>query len=99
MVRRNVEEWRELFEAHAQSGLTERKFCEERGLCPKYFSLRKKQLGRRRKVLPDSPFVRVEKGPQEVHQAPRVLLRLGRCEWEFHDVPADWLAKVMVALT
>lgn len=45
MVKRSHEEWRGLFEAHANSGLTERAFCGARGLCPKHFNLRKKQLG------------------------------------------------------
>lgn len=107
MVRRSRDEWRGLFEAHAQSGLTERKFCEERGVCPKHFNLRKKQLGWVRKapkhMAPSAPpgtpvFVRIQKAPEGIRPEAGVVLRLGRGVWEFRDVPADWLAQVMVAL-
>ena len=103
MVKRSVEEWDALFKAHAVSGLTERKFCEERGLSPKYFNLRKKQLGWARKERCASTpgtlaFVRIQKAPEEVRPAASVVLRLGRGVWEFRDVPADWLVSVMVAL-
>ena len=105
MVRRSREEWRGLFAAHAASGLTERRFCEERGVCPKHFNLRKKQLGWTREV--ESPFVRLQEIPsKEVGHEPKAvanvmpsaLLRLGRCEWEFRGVSADWLVSVMKAL-
>ena len=48
---RTEEEWRSLFELHQQSGLSQSHFCQEQGLCPKYFSLRRKQLlgGRKEK--------------------------------------------------
>ena len=107
MVKRSVEEWRALFKAHGHSGLTERKFCVERGLCQKYFNLRKKQLGwaqeAPKRMAPSAPpgtpaFVRIQKAPEQIRPEARVLLRLGRGVWEFRDVPAEWLAKVMVAL-
>lgn len=100
MVKRTVEEWRGLFEAHAASGMTERRFCEERGLCPKHFNVRKKQLGWVRDGGLALPFVRVQQGPAKevAHAVPSVLLRLGRCEWELRDVSADWLVDVMKAL-
>ena len=99
MVKRTVEEWRGLFEAHAGSGLTERAFCVDRGLCPKHFNLRKKQLGWAAKVPRASAFVRLQATPpKEVHLVPNVVLRVGRCEWELRDVSADWLVNVMKAL-
>jgi hypothetical protein len=102
MVKRSEEEWRVLFAEQASSGLTARHFCMERKLCPKYFSLRKKQLGweaeeKTSSCLP-SPFVRLERIPKEHPKNPRVVLRLGRCEWEFMDVCADWLVGLMRAL-
>jgi len=106
MVRRSGEEWRGLFAAHAASGMTERKFCEERGVCPKHFNLRKKQLGWGREG--GSPFVRVQQAPakevgHEGKAAPNVmhssvLLRVGRYEWEFRGVSGDWVVSVMKAL-
>ena len=44
-MRRSKEEWRRLFAEHESSGLTAAAFCREHSLCPKYFSLRKRQLG------------------------------------------------------
>ena len=99
MVKRTKEEWRGLFAAQASSGLTERRFCLDRGLCPKYFHLRKKQLGLATKAPRSSPFVRVQKAPPlEIPRTPSMVLRLGRCECEFRDVSADWLLSVMVAV-
>ena len=44
MIKRSKSEWLSLFEAHDRSGLPAAAFCREQKLCPKYFSLRKKQL-------------------------------------------------------
>ena len=44
MKRRSEAQWRALFAEHASSGMTAAAFCRERGLCPKYFGLRRKQL-------------------------------------------------------
>jgi hypothetical protein len=109
MVKRSREEWAGLFEEHAGSGLTEKAFCEKRGLCPKHFNLRKKQLGWARKNAglrkePTAPaFVRVDKAPAKdaprIQAAePRVLLRLGRCEWELRGLCEDGLLRLMAAL-
>lgn len=119
MGKRSEGEWRGLFEAQVRSGMTERGFCREQGLCAKYFGKRKKQLGWGVEVpglsVPasstpasstpalstPSAFVRVEKTGKEMPAGvafPRVLLRLGRCVWEFQNVPLDGLAQVMAAL-
>lgn len=44
MNKRSESQWRGLFEAHEASGQSAAAFCRERGLCPKYFSLRRRQL-------------------------------------------------------
>lgn len=44
MIKRTTEQWQALFEAHEQSGLSQARFCKEKKLCTKYFSLRKRQL-------------------------------------------------------
>jgi len=94
MVRRSVDEWGALFEAQTRSGMTAASFCREHGLCPKYFSLRKKALGKA------TPFVRIEGAPVQraVAMPHRVLLRLGRCEWELNGMGVDDLAHLMKAL-
>ena len=42
---RSDEEWSRLFTVHSQSGQSAASFCKDKGLCPKHFSLRRKQLG------------------------------------------------------
>lgn len=44
MKRRTQEQWHALFQAQATSGLTAAAFCQRQGVCPKYFSLRRRQL-------------------------------------------------------
>ena len=52
MVKRSEAEWQSLFEQQTASGLSAAAFCREHGLCPKYFSLRRKQLQRQTKQSP-----------------------------------------------
>ena len=42
--KRSDEQWQTLFKRHEESRLSAAQFCRENKLCPKYFSLRKKQL-------------------------------------------------------
>ena len=44
MTIRTTEEWHQLFAAHTTSGLSQKHFCKQQGLCPKHFTKRKKQL-------------------------------------------------------
>ena len=44
MVRRSQTQWRELFREQEASGLNVAAFCREQQVCPKYFSLRRRQL-------------------------------------------------------
>lgn len=44
MVKRSEDQWRELFEEQARSGLSAAAFCRARGLCGKHFSKRRRQL-------------------------------------------------------
>ena len=44
MNKRTPEQWHSLFAAHQASGLSQAQFCKEQRLCPKYFSLRRRQL-------------------------------------------------------
>lgn len=45
MIKGSEVQWRELFQQHDSSGMRAAAFCRQHSLCPKYFSLRKKQLG------------------------------------------------------
>ncbi len=44
MTKRTRAEWLSLFAKHQTSDMTAAAFCRQHQLCPKYFSLRKKQL-------------------------------------------------------
>ena len=44
MQRRSHDEWRALFQAQQTSGQNMTEFCQTHGVCPKYFSLRRRQL-------------------------------------------------------
>jgi len=59
MKRRSKAEWLELFAAHEASSLTAAAFCRQHGLCPGYFSLRRRQLSGAKAVKPAPAFVPV----------------------------------------
>lgn len=44
MIRRTRNEWLQLIEDHKQSNLTATEFCKNKGIDPKYFSLKKSKL-------------------------------------------------------
>ncbi len=44
MAKRTEQQWQVLFQQHDDSCLTAEQFCRNNKLCPKYFSLRRKQL-------------------------------------------------------
>ena len=44
MKRRSQAQWRALFQQQQNSGLNAAAFCRSQGICPKYFSLRRRQL-------------------------------------------------------
>ena len=44
MNKRTPEQWHTLFAAQKASGLSQAQFCKQHKLCPKYFSLRRRQL-------------------------------------------------------
>ena len=44
MIKRSEAQWQALFQQHKASGLSAAECCRQQSLCPKHFSLRKKQL-------------------------------------------------------
>ncbi len=74
MKRRTSEQWQVLFAEHEHSGLTAAAFCRERGLCPKYFSLRRRQLDAR-EVKKASVFVPIT--TSSVSSAALIEIQLG----------------------
>lgn len=98
MKRRTREEWQALFVEQTVSGLSAQQFCEQRGMCSKYFSLRKQQL--QSPVQKTPAFVRVQKSVSVVvpEAIATVILRHGRSELELRAVSPEWLSRLLVAL-
>lgn len=96
MHKRTREEWQVLFAEQGSSGVSVRQFCLQRDLCPKYFSLRRRQLP----SVARPAFVRVQKAPVAAEPAVscRVVLRHGRSELELHAISPEWLSRLLVAL-
>jgi hypothetical protein len=59
MKRHSNEQWRELFAQHDTSGVSAAEFCKQNNLCPKYFSLRRKQLIKKNSEI-ETGFVRAQ---------------------------------------
>jgi hypothetical protein len=101
MIRRNKEQWRSLFQLQLESGLSAAEFCNQQGLCDKYFSLRKKQL------LPSTDaFVRVVKPSPSKTKAGLPEHKIGMqcrfagCVLQFESVPdVAWLSQLIKALS
>jgi len=79
MTRRTQAQWRELFREQDTSGLSAAAFCRARGVCPKYFSLRRRQLssGAVSDNAPATPSVFVPVAVQRPVEAMAVEVRLG----------------------
>lgn len=72
MKKRTIPEWLALFELQARSDLSQARFCKEQGLCPKYFSLRKRQLAQ----APASGFIQLQRDVSDVASLAGVELRV-----------------------
>ena len=99
MKRRSHDEWHALFQAQQTSGQNMTKFCQTHGVCPKYFSLRRRQLlGDAMPATAISPFVPVavqrptETMVLEVRLGDSLQLRVPP------SVSPQWLATLLHAL-
>jgi hypothetical protein len=101
MKRRSKSEWQELILHQAESGLSAQQFCRDNDVCPKYFSIRKKQLG-----LRQSAFVPVLQSkhanpetPATTLKSASLVLRHGECCLHFEAMPdSAWLAQLVRGL-
>jgi transposase-like protein len=82
MKKRTKEQWLELIQQQQASGQTQAQYCREHDVCPRYFSLRKKQLtessgrtpfvkAKRSAPTPSNRFLTLRTGMAElvIHQA------------------------------
>ena len=98
MKRRSKEDWQELILRQAERGLSAQQFCRDNDVCPKYFSIRKKQLGLRK-----SAFVPVLQSkrtnpeiPAPILKSTSLILRHGGCCLHFEEMPdSTWLAQLV----
>lgn len=72
MKRHTKEQWQELFAQHDTSGVSAAEFCQQNDLCPKYFSLRRKQLAKATGKV-EAGFARVNIKPDVTHSAPGAM--------------------------
>ena len=101
MAKRTEQEWRALFQQHDESGLTAAQFCRDNKLCPKYFSLRRKQLvSDKTQVQPSAPFVsaRLPAKPPARDKG-LITLKYQSCQLQVPlSVNEKWLAGLVKAL-
>ena len=97
MIKRTPEQWRELFIAQRSSGLNQAQFCKREGLCPKHFSLRRKQLLSGKTTVPAStPFVKAQ--PPSTASANQVSLYYHGIEIRLANADPHWIAAVVKQL-
>ena len=96
---RTEKQWRALFQQQRSSGLSANQFCRQHKICPKHFSLRKKQLG----PHDVRPFVALQiKSPSPVtpQQLPALSLTHSSCSLQFESLPpTEWLVTFLKALS
>lgn len=98
MKRRSKEDWQELILRQTESGLSAQQFCRDNDVCPKYFSIRKKQLGLRQSAfVPVLPSKRTAPEiPAPLLKSTSLILRYGECCLHFDAMPdSTWLAHLV----
>ena len=99
MVNRSDSEWRRLVAEQVASGLSAAAFCRKQGLCPKHFSLRRKQLG----AVPKAAESKVKQSAFSAAKVPAALPVM-EVHWQEAKlrlpvgVSALWVASLLKAL-
>ena len=97
MNKRTPEQWHQLFATWKASGLSQARFCKEHQLCPKYFSLRRRQLTDR--AMPAKvPTGLVKVQPPVASSIPAVSLQYQGMEIRFYQADADTIANIVKQL-
>ena len=99
MKRRTQAQWRELIQEQKTSGKTAVEFCQEHGLCPNYFSLRKSQLSRATPPTPKPSFIAVNAQPAPAKQLGLSLVLPDHSTLTLPaTISAQWVAELLLAL-
>ena len=89
MIKRTPEQWRALFQAQSDSGLSAKAFCKANKLCNKYFSKRRKELGE----ISPSPFIHASLDkvilPSPTHSLKNVRVHYRQVEMIFESIDTD----------
>ncbi|RUO24936.1 IS66 family insertion sequence element accessory protein TnpA [Aliidiomarina sanyensis] len=94
---RTREEWRALIAEFEQSGLSQKDFCEQRGLSPAYFGQRRLRLQREAEDN-DTGFALAVPQPTTSQQS--VQLRIGQTELVLPlSVSPRWVAQLVKELS
>lgn len=94
---RTREQWRELIAEFEQSDLSQKDFCEPRGINPAYFSQRRIELQREDE---DSNDVFALAMPQSVNSQQTLQLRFGQTELVLPlSVSPRWVAQLVKELS
>ena len=88
--KRSEAQWRVLFKQHDESGLPANRFCRDNKLCPKYYSLRRKQLLGRVQPSSQKAFVTAQLA---LATQQSIKLTVGNIAFNIPmTVTPDWLA-------
>ena len=92
---RSKEQWLELIEEQSHSGLTATAFCNERGINPKYFSLKKSKLKTSVDGVASAGFARCTT-TRSAHKPSKIVLSSGSLSLSIPDnCSASWLAQLI----
>ena len=90
MVKRSKSDWLSLISEFESSGESAAAFCRSKGLCAKYFSLRRRQL----KGTVSNPFIPVVPPPSQ-----GIELRINSVNLSLPvSISPDWLAQLIKGL-
>jgi len=97
MNKRTPDQWQALFTAHQTSGLSQAQFCKREGLCPKYFSLRRRQLNETQySAKPNTPLIQVH--PPQAPSYTGVSLHYQGIEIQLAQADPQFIASVVKQL-
>ena len=97
MAKRTPEQWRALFAAQSASDLSQAQFCKQHKLCPKYFSLRRRQLTGSKEVPNAAPAL-IKVQPPTHPFTSGVSLHYQGIEIRFQQVDPFILARLLKQL-
>jgi len=101
ITKRTRAKWARIFNEHQASGLSAAEFCRQHKVCPKYFSLRRKNMMAGNQLATKVPSVfakvQVSHAPEEPAGG-AMQLHFGNSRLTMSAVSVDWVAQLLKAL-